>query len=176
MTTVELQGGVRAPWLSCPQCQYLVDGVQCPHGCKVLCRLFWSFLADCLRSKQIETLNTFASQELWMWTVSFRRYWICPYSKMKLKLTSSSSGSLVTRCMGRMRKESMGRPLHSLLISICFRVSLKALLLDLREAKRYTFSSFGHVNWRNTSSPPVAFLLTAAFAASSAGRSRWSSS
>lgn len=60
------------------------------------------------------------------------------YSKerVKVKLTSSSSGSLVTRCMGRMRKEIMGRPPHSLLPSICFRVSLNAVLLVLSDRKK----------------------------------------
>lgn len=53
-----------------------------------------------------------------------------------MKLTSSSSGSLVTRCMGRMRKEIIGRPPHSVLPSICFRVSLKSVLLVLTDRKK----------------------------------------
>lgn len=55
--------------------------------------------------------------------------------KLKVKLTSSSSGSLVTRCMGRMRKEIIGRPPHSALPSICFRVSLNSVLLVLSDRK-----------------------------------------
>ena len=38
--------------------------------------------------------------------------------------------------MGRMRKEIMGRPPHSLLPSICFRVSLNAVLLVLLDGKK----------------------------------------
>lgn len=53
-----------------------------------------------------------------------------------VELTSSSRGSLVTRCMGRMRKEIMGRPPHSVLPSICFRVSLKRVLLVLADGKK----------------------------------------
>lgn len=55
--------------------------------------------------------------------------------KEDFKLTSSSRGSLVTRCMGRMRNDSMGRPPHSPVDSICFRVSLKATLLFLGDTK-----------------------------------------
>lgn len=55
---------------------------------------------------------------------------------IEVKLTSSSSGSRVTLCMGRMRKEIMGRPPHSPLPSICFKVSLNAVLLFLIEGKR----------------------------------------
>lgn len=38
--------------------------------------------------------------------------------------------------MGRMRKEIMGRPPHSVLPSICFRVSLNAVLLVLTDGKK----------------------------------------
>lgn len=53
-----------------------------------------------------------------------------------VQLTSSSRGSLVTRCMGRMRKEIMGRPPHSVLPSICFRVSLNRVLLVLADGNK----------------------------------------
>ena len=53
-------------------------------------------------------------------------------------LTSSSRGSLVTLCMGRMRKEIMGRPPQSPLPSICFRVSLNTVLLVLVDEHTHT--------------------------------------
>lgn len=62
--------------------------------------------------------------------------------------TSSSSGSLVTLCMGRMRKEIMGRPPQSLLPSICFRVSLKAALLVLAE-EQVRFVPLSHQRTRS---------------------------
>lgn len=66
----------------------------------------------------------------------------------------------------------MGRPPHSLLPSICFRVSLNAVLLVLTDGKK-----------EGTSAHPAGqqfvavycSLLTAVSAASSVGRSRWSS-
>jgi hypothetical protein len=47
-------------------------------------------------------------------------------------LTSVSSGSRVTLCMGRIRKEIMGRPPHAGRFSISFRTSRKAALLFLQ--------------------------------------------
>ncbi|TRY99491.1 hypothetical protein DNTS_023013, partial [Danionella cerebrum] len=47
-------------------------------------------------------------------------------------LTSMSRGRRVTLCMGKMRKESMGRPPHSSLDSIGFRASRNAALLELK--------------------------------------------
>lgn len=58
------------------------------------------------------------------------------FKTVNVKLTSRSSGSLVTRCMGRMRKEIMGRPPDSVLPSICFRVSLNAVFLVLTDGKK----------------------------------------
>lgn len=46
-------------------------------------------------------------------------------------LTSVSSGSLVTRCMGRMRKEMRGSPPHAGRFSVSRSTSRKATLLSL---------------------------------------------
>lgn len=47
-------------------------------------------------------------------------------------LTSVSSGSRVTLCMGRIRKEIMGRPPHAGCFSISLRTSRKVALLFLQ--------------------------------------------
>lgn len=104
------------------------------------------------------------------------RFESCASRKVKVTLTSSSSGSLVTRCMGRMRNEIMGRPPHSLLPSICFSVSLNTVLLVLGDTKKRGNSAHSATLLRKPNSTfQLVLLLTAASAASSAGRSRWSS-
>lgn len=52
------------------------------------------------------------------------------------ELTSMSRGRRVILCMGRMRKEIMGRFLQSGWPSILVSTSLKAGFLDLQEEKR----------------------------------------
>lgn len=65
----------------------------------------------------------------------------------------------------------MGSPPHSLLPSICLRVTLNAALSVLSDGEK--LSSFCCFTAESGYRLPL--LLTAASAASSAGRSRWSS-
>lgn len=97
---------------------------------RLSCPLFSGILSARGRGQEVYLVK--AVEKL----VSWRR------RRRKGKPTSSSSGSLVTLCMGRMRKEIMGRPPHSLLPSICFRLSLKAALLALTEEQLRVTLSF----------------------------------
>jgi hypothetical protein len=54
--------------------------------------------------------------------------WWCP----RPLLTSVRRGSRVTRCMGRIRKEIMGRPPHAGRFSMSLRTSRKVALLFLQ--------------------------------------------
>lgn len=67
-------------------------------------------------------------------------------------LTSIRRGSRVTRCMGRIRKEIMGRPPHAGRFSISRRTSRKAALL-LLPRKRGVRSAAARAG-RHTRSPP----------------------
>lgn len=116
------------------------------------------------------------------------------------QLTSMSSGSRVILCMGRMRKEIMGRFLQSGWPSILVSTSLKTEFLELqqelerkletKDGKKKNQEGRGRVGrrWRGKlsgSKNPLdrsrvirgqfARSLTPASAASSAGRPRWSS-
>lgn len=124
-------------WLSKQRTSYII--LQTKQHPVPLCmpqNKIWSF----------RTINNFAVNGhcLFFYTdIRHRGEELFTCHKLKVKLTSSSSGSLVTRCMGRMRKEIIGRPPHSALPSICFRVSLNSVLLVLtgRKKKRRNISS-----------------------------------
>lgn len=108
----------------------------------------------------------------------------------RVLLTSVRRGSRVTLCMGRIRKEIMGRPPHAGRFSISFRASWKAALLFLQQGtlpqrrrgagcRRQTMgreqdcaAGLGHPEWTPGRREPA---LTSASAGHAAGRPRWSS-
>lgn len=96
-------------------------------------------------------------------------------------LTSMSRGRRVIRCMGRMRKEIIGRFLQSGWASILVNTSLKVGFVDLRKQKReeingkrvFSQKKAMRSTWEEHCEFPRS--LTATSAEFSAGRPHWSS-